>query len=229
MYTIQKEKQVKLVDALKKIPKQNEIEIKVYLDQLLLDLNDFRYEIEWNINFNNSYTFSIDYLKQLIDEYTIMYMTVEGTMDIILFPDILKLNELINVNQLKTSEDVHKHIYLKTISMLTNTEKFMLLKIQNRIPIIEKEVRSSRKYIVKDNCILNLIEVAYSMFHTDIFFDINGEEIQLYQFIYQFGIFAGVEIKNIPQRIQEMKDRGKPYKYIERMLIMLKKKINVID
>ena len=51
----------------------------------------------------------------------------------------------------------------------------------------------------------------------------------IYQFIYQFGIFAGVEIKNIPQRIQEMKDRGKPYKYIERMLIMLKKKINVID
>jgi hypothetical protein len=157
MHTINNEKQARLINALKKVPKQKEVIIRDYLDYLLLILNDFRYKIEWNINRKNSYTFSINYIKTIKEGFIVLYMTVDGTMDIILFPEIITLNESVKMSCIKTVIESHKYIYLKAISLLQNSESLILFKIQNKIPIVEIEALALSKYILKEKSVTNLI------------------------------------------------------------------------
>ena len=112
MQTIQTEKQAKLVEALKKLPKQNEVKVPEHLQSLVIILNDFRFELEWNINCNNNYAFSLEYVKKLLEEFTLLYMISDGTMDILLFPEIITSCESVKMKKIKIKLQDKKQLLL---------------------------------------------------------------------------------------------------------------------
>jgi hypothetical protein len=221
MQTIQTEKQAKLVNALKNLPKQHEVKVPEHLQSLVIILNDFRFELEWNINCNNNYAFSLEYVKKLLEEFTMLYMISDGTMDILLFPEIITSCESIKMNKIKTVLESHKFIYHRTIFMLRNRESMVLTKIQFRIPILDKDEVTESKYLIREKMIMCLIEIGYSLYYIELFVLRNGEEMQLYQFLKDFGLFAGVEIQNIKQRIKELKNKPNRHKVLDRMIKVL--------
>jgi len=223
MNRIKTEMQTKLINALKHVPQQNEVKNREHLNSLLNFHKDFRLEVEWNIHNKNSYSFSVDYLYNLIDEFSSLYMIIDSSFEIELFPDIIKLSEYTKLKGIKKNIDLHKFIYLKTILMLQNREALITKKIHYKIPIVEKNETALSKYILKEQNIMNIVEVGYSVYHTDVLGTRNGEDVHLYQFILDIGRFAGEEINNIKQRVDEMKSRSNPHKYIDRLVVVLKK------
>jgi hypothetical protein len=221
MNRIKTEMQTKLVNALKIVPKQHEVNNQEYLSLLMGNLKNFQCEVEWNIYKRNSYGFSLEYLKKLITDFTLLYMTTEGTVDIVLFPEIINSCETLKMSRIKTCVDLHKFIYLKTISMLQNRESLVDKKIQFKIPIVEKDELAMSKYVLKEKNIMYVIEVGYSVYQSDILANRSGEEMHLYQFIKDFGAFVGMEVNNVKQRIEEMKNRCNRHKYLDRLILIL--------
>jgi hypothetical protein len=222
MNRIKTEKQTELINALKHVPQQKDSKYREHLSSLLNFHKDFRSEVEWNIINKNSYTFSVDYLYNLVEEFSSLYMIIDSSFEIELFPEMIKLSELTKPKGIKKNIDLHKFIYLKTILMLQNKEALITKKIHYKIPIVEKYETVLSKYILKEQNIMNIVEVGYSVYHTDVLGTRNGEDIHLYQLILDMGRFAGEEINNVKQRIEELKKRSNTHKYIDRMTVILK-------
>ena len=224
MNRIKTEMQTKLISALKHVPQQNEVKNhEHYLNELLFFQKEFRLEVEWNIYNKNSYSFSVDYLYSLIDEFSSLYMIIDSSFEIELFPELIELSELTKPKRIKKHIDLHKFIYLKTILMLKNRKALISEKIQYKLPIIETDEQVLSKYILKEQNIMNIIEVGYTVYQADVLVTRTGEDIHMYPFIQDVGRFAGVEINNIKQRIVEMKSRTNPHKFIDRLQLLLKK------
>jgi hypothetical protein len=222
MKQIKTDKQTELINALKHVPQQKDVIIREHLDSLLHYHKEFRLEVEWNINNKNSYSFSVDYLNNLIEEFSSLFMIIDSSFEIELFPEIIKLSKNTKLKSIRKCVDSHKFIYLKTILMLQNREEVIVKKMQFKIPIVEKDEIALSKYIMKEQNVMNIIEVGYTVYQSDVLGTRTGEDIHMYPFILDVGRFAGVEINNIKQRIEEMKSRSNPHKFIDRLQLVLK-------
>ena len=227
--SINYERKVELVCALQRIPRQNEILIQEYLQRLLKLFKLFQEEIEWNIYTKNSYAFSIDYLTDLIDEFKCLYMTIDGSFDVIIFPEIITAVEYTRLNKIKNYIDSHKFIYLRTISMLQKRELIINTKITHKLPIVEITTVDTylgfkNKYVLREKFIINIIEIGFYLYSNGNIIYHNGKPLQLTDFIKDLGLFLGEDIKNIHQRIEEMKNRSNPHRFLDSLI-----KINVFN
>src|SRR5690606_17569585 len=179
-------------------------------------LKEFQLEIEWNLYQKKSYSFSVDYLSGLILDFKTLYMVIEGSFDIMIFPEIIHNVFKISRCKLKTYPEINKNMYLNAIAILQKRESDIRKKNKNKIHIEEGiDVTKNCKYILKEKNIIDIIELGYYLHaHGNILYE-NGEEIQLIPFVKDIGLFVGEDIKNIHQRINEVKSRSKPYKFLD--------------
>jgi len=222
MNTIVTAKKTELLGVLQKVPQKSDVNVQEYLNSLLHYLKHFQLEVEWNIQTMNSYSFSIDYLTKLIDEFKCLYVIIDGTFELIIFPEIIEASEYTRMHKIKSYIDTHKFIYLRTVSMLQKRESIINIKITHKIPIVENKIEFKSKYLLKDKNIMNVIEIGYTIYQNGNIISRNGDPIQLHQFIKDVGEFVGQDMKNIFQRIEEMKNRSNPHKFIDKLQLILK-------
>jgi hypothetical protein len=222
MRQIQTDKQTELINALKHVPQQKNVIIREHLNSLLHYHKEFRHEVERNLNIKNSYSFSVDYLYNLIEEFSSLFMIIDSSFEIELFPELIKLSEYTKLKSISNCIDSHKFIYLRTILMLQNREAVIAKKMQYKIPIVETDEFALSKYVMKEQNIMNIIEIGFSVYKADVLETRTGEAIRMYPFISDVGRFAGIEINNVKQRVDEMKNRSNPHKFIDQLKQVLK-------
>lgn len=212
-----------LITALQRIPHSKEVPLKEYLEMLMVHFKNFQQEVEWNIYCKNSYSFSIDYVSSLIEEFKCLYMTFDGSFDVILFPEILSEQQYIRLIKIKNYVDSHRFTYMRTISMLQKRESIINTKITHKIPIVELQIDTEKlkfhnKYRLKEKKIMDVIEIGYYLFVDGNIITEHGKPIDLIPFIKDLGAFVGEEINNIHQRLDELKNRANQHKFLDSLI-----------
>jgi hypothetical protein len=220
---IQTVKQFKLIDALKRVPKQSEVTTQEQLNLLLDLLDNFQLEVERNIRNKNSYSFSIDYVYQLMEKFKNLYITVDGSFEILLFPEIIKMSEQTNVTTIKKTIDSHRFIYLRVLSMLKDRETLITKKIKFKIPIVEQDEVPLSKYLLNEYNLTNWVEVGLAIYDKKILNTRIGDKVQEYQFIRDFCLLVGEEKLNVKSKLEEVRNRANPHRFLDGLVHELKK------
>ena len=221
--TIQTVMQLKLLEALKRVPHQNEITTEDQLNLLIGLLDDFQLEVERNIRNKNSYSFSIDYVYHLMEKFKNLYIRIDGSFEILLFPEIIEMSEQTNFRIIKNTIDSHRFIYLRVLSMLKDREALITKKIQYKIPIVEQDELPLSKYILKDYNLTNWVSIGLAIFGVNILNTRVGDKLLEYQFIRDFCVLVGEETLNVKSKLEEVRNRVNPHKFLDALAIELKK------
>ena len=220
---IQTVMQLKLLEALKRVPHQNEKTTEDQLNLLLDLLDDFQLEVERNIRNKNSYSFSIDYVYHLIEKFKNLYIRIDGSFEILLFPEIIEMSEQTNFRIIEKTIDSHLFIYLRVLSMLKDREILITKKIKFRIPIVEHDKFSLSKYLLDDYNLTNWVEVGLAIYDKKILNTRIGDKVQLYQFIRDFCLLVGEEKLNVKGKLEEVRNRANPHRFLDGLVFELKK------
>lgn len=217
MQPIKTEKQTELLQGLSITPLKKTITVPVYMKELRVDLTDFQQEMDYNVAISTSAKEILDYLSKLKIMFQDALMFFEGSFELLLFPD--DINENCKKQRAYSFKKANILIYKMAIQCINQTIDNIKYSFENNI-LFENIKQLSKYVIINETCNpIDIVELGYALYYTGFFINRTGEALILRDFIENFGRFFGIEIKNLRQRLQELRVRIKsPLVFLQQLM-----------